>query len=112
MLLDQASRSWRESTSADCPEQWYSARPMDSASARITAKLWEGTLPADEPVKTWGGRGSGLNCDGGDVPILPSESELESDMPDGRTFAVLRGVRRPLAGVEGNATATRADFHE
>jgi hypothetical protein len=59
---------------------------MDDASARITAKLWEGTVPADEPVQTWGGRGSRLDCDGCDVPILPSESELESDMPDGRTL--------------------------
>ena len=59
---------------------------MDEAGRRITDRLWRGALPADEPVKTWGGRGSGLNCDGYDVPILPSESELESDMPDGRTL--------------------------
>jgi hypothetical protein len=59
---------------------------MDAASERITDKLWRSILPADEPVKTWGGRGSGLDCDGGDVPILPSESELESDMPVGRTL--------------------------
>ena len=55
---------------------------MDEAGRRITDKLWHGTLPADEPEKTWGGRGSGLNCDG----CEPSESELESDMPDGRTL--------------------------
>jgi hypothetical protein len=47
---------------------------MDEAGRRITDKLWRGTLPADEPVKTWGGRGSGLKCDGCDVPILLSES--------------------------------------
>ena len=74
---------------------------MDDASARITAKLWGGTLPADEPVKTWGGRSSGLNCDGCDVPILPRESELESDMPDGRTLrfhVACDGLWRVLKG--------------
>ena len=51
---------------------------MDEASRRITDKLWRRILPANEPAKTWGGRGSGLNCDGCVVPILPSESELEA----------------------------------
>ena len=59
---------------------------MDAASERITDKLWRGILPADEPVKTFGGSGSGLKCDGWDEPILQSEPELEVDMPDGRTL--------------------------
>jgi len=54
---------------------------MDEAGRRIVDKVWRGALPADEPVKTWGGRSSSLKCDDCDVPILPSESELESDMP-------------------------------
>ena len=63
------------------------SRPiMETPSERITHKLWQGNLPPDDPVKTWGGRGSGLKCDGCDMPILSSESELESDMPDGRTL--------------------------
>jgi hypothetical protein len=74
---------------------------MDEAGHRITDKLWRDALPADEPVKTWGGRGSGLNCDGCDVPILPTESELESDMPDGRTLrfhVACDGLWRVLKG--------------
>ena len=59
---------------------------MITASERITDKLWRGTLPADEPVKTWGGTGSGLKCDGCDEPILSSEPELEVDLPDGRAL--------------------------
>jgi hypothetical protein len=34
----------------------------------------------------WGGVGSGLKCDGCDVLILPSEPELEVEMPDARTL--------------------------
>ena len=33
-----------------------------------------------------GGPGSGVTCDGCDAPILPSESEHEVEMPDGRTL--------------------------
>jgi TolA-binding protein len=63
---------------------WYPARPMDAASARITEKLWQGTLPADDPAKFWGGKGSGLPCDGCDTVISSSEPEHEVEMPDGR----------------------------
>jgi hypothetical protein len=59
---------------------------MDEASRRITDTLWSGMLPTDEPVKMWGGLGSGVTCDGCDAPILPSESEHEVEMPDGRTL--------------------------
>ena len=59
---------------------------MDAASERITDKLWRGILSADEPVKTFGGSGSSLKCDGCDEPILQSEPELEVDMPDGGTL--------------------------
>jgi hypothetical protein len=58
----------------------------DAAAARIMEQLWQGTLPADEPVKTWGGVGSGLTCDGCDVAITPSEPQHEVEMPDGRTL--------------------------
>ena len=58
----------------------------DAASARIMGKLWQGTLPTDEPVKLRVGLGSGLKCDGCDVPILPSEPEHEVEMPDGHTL--------------------------
>jgi len=59
---------------------------MDTPSERITDKLWLGTLPSDDPLKTWGGSGSRFKCDGCDVPILPSESEIEVDMLGGRTL--------------------------
>jgi hypothetical protein len=59
---------------------------MDPASERIQDKLWRGILPNVEPVKTWGGPGSGLRCDGCDIPILPKEAEHEVDLPDGRTL--------------------------
>lgn len=80
---------------------WYSSRPMNEAGRRITDKLWRGALPADEPVKTWGGRGSSLKCDGCDVDILPCESELEVDMSDGRTLrfhVACDGLWRVLKG--------------
>ena len=56
------------------------------ASARIMDKLWQRTLPTDEPVKLWGGLGSGLPCDGCDVAILSSEPEHEVEMANGRTL--------------------------
>jgi hypothetical protein len=59
-------------------------RPMDAASARIMDKLWQGTLPADDPVRLRGGFGSGLPCDGCDAAIASSEPEDEVEMPDGR----------------------------
>ena len=65
---------------------WYPARPMDAASARITEKLWQGTLPSDDPTKFLGGKGSGLPCDGCDTVISSSEPEHEVEMPDGRTL--------------------------
>jgi hypothetical protein len=65
---------------------WYPARPMDAASARITEKLWQGTLPADDPVKMWGGDGSGLPCDGCDMVIPVNQLEHEVEMPGGRTL--------------------------
>ena len=74
---------------------------MDGASRRLTDKLWRRVLPREEAVKVWGGVGSGLKCDGCDVPILPSESELESDMPDGRTLrfhVACDGLWRVLKG--------------
>jgi hypothetical protein len=58
----------------------------DAASARIMEKLWQGTLPTDEPVKLRVGLGSGLKCAGCEVPILPSEPEHEVEMTDGRTL--------------------------
>jgi hypothetical protein len=51
---------------------------MEEASRRITDKLWRRVLPREEAVKVWGGVGSGLKCDGCDVPILLSEPELMS----------------------------------
>jgi len=63
-----------------------SAATMEEASRRITDKLWRRVLPSEEAVKVWGGVGSGLKCDGCDLPILPSEPELEVEMPDARTL--------------------------
>ena len=65
---------------------WYPPRSMAAASARITEKLWEGTLPADDPAKFWGGKGSGLPCNGCDTVISSSEPEHEVEMSDGRTL--------------------------
>jgi hypothetical protein len=79
---------------------------MDEAGRRITDKLWRGFLPADEPVKTFGGSGSGLKCDGCDEPILRSVPELESDMPDGRTLrfhVACDGLWRVLKQVPGRS---------
>jgi hypothetical protein len=74
---------------------------MDEAGRRITDKLWRGALPADEPVKTWGGYGTGLTCDGCDAPITSSEPEHEEEMSDGRTLrfhVACDGLWRVLKG--------------
>ena len=59
---------------------------MEEAGRSITDKLWRGTLPADEPVKTWGGPGSGLACDGCDLVVTSKDSEHEMEMPNGRVL--------------------------
>jgi hypothetical protein len=56
---------------------------METASERITHKLGVGTLPADDPVKTWGGFGSGLGCDGCGLVISSKESVHEHQMQNG-----------------------------
>lgn len=62
---------------------YYPTLPIDIASARITDKLWHGTLPAADPAMLRGGKGSGLRCHGCDTVISPSEREYEVEMPDG-----------------------------
>ena len=59
---------------------------METASERITHKLWVGTLPADDPVKTWGGPGSGSECDGCDLVISKEEPEHELLMKNERVM--------------------------
>jgi hypothetical protein len=59
---------------------------MDMASQRITYKLWQGSLPADDPVKGWGSNGSGLPCDGCDDVISSSDAEHEVEIRDGRAL--------------------------
>jgi hypothetical protein len=55
---------------------------MDAASARIMDKLWQGSLPADDPVEVLEGVGTGLFCDGCDA--APNEPEHDIEMPDER----------------------------
>jgi hypothetical protein len=59
---------------------------MDAQSERITQKLWRGTLPSDDAVKTWGGPGSGRECDGCDLAISTEEFEHEVQMKNGRVM--------------------------
>ena len=59
---------------------------MDPASQRITDKLSQGTLPAEDPVMGWGGNGSGLPCAGCDMEISSSGAEHEVEMSDGRAL--------------------------
>ena len=59
---------------------------METQSERITRKLWLGTLPADEPIQTWGGPGSGFECDGCDLVISSEEMEHELLMQNGRVM--------------------------
>ena len=65
---------------------WSAPGPLDAASSRIREKLWQRILPADEPVRLWGGPGSGLLCDGCDAVIASSETEHEVEMPDGHSL--------------------------
>jgi len=80
----------------------YPSHPiMETPSERITEKLWLGALPSDDPVQTWGGQGTSLPCDGCDLPILPSESEIEVDLPGGRRLrfhVACDGLWRVLKG--------------
>ena len=76
---------------------------MDAASARIMDKLSQCTLPTDEPVRRWGGFGSGLPCDGCDVAITSTEPEHEVEMADGRTLrfhVACDGLWRALKGTQ------------
>lgn len=60
---------------------------MDSSSQRVAEKIIARSLPViAEPVSTWDGFGTGLVCDGCDVPVLPSERQQELRLPDGRTL--------------------------
>jgi hypothetical protein len=59
---------------------------MGTQSERITRKLWLGTLPADEPIQTWGGPGAGFECDGCDLVISSEEPEHELLMQNGRVM--------------------------
>ena len=56
---------------------------MDEASRRITDKLWRGILPTDDSVKTWGGYGTGLTCDGCDAPITSKSRNTSQQGVDG-----------------------------
>jgi hypothetical protein len=78
---------------------------MDAASARIVDKLWQRTLPTDEPVKTWGAPGSGGACDGCDLVVTSKESEHEIDAE--RTCPpVSYRVLGTLAGLESALPAS------
>jgi len=59
---------------------------MKVQSERITHKLWLGTLPSDDAVKTWGGPGSGRECDGCDLVISTEEFEHELQMKNGHVM--------------------------
>jgi hypothetical protein len=67
-------------------ERGARAGTWGAASQRIRDKLWQGTLPADDPVKGWGSNGSGLPCAGCDDVILSSDAEHEVEMSDGRAL--------------------------
>jgi hypothetical protein len=59
---------------------------MEAPSERITQKLWLGTLPCDDPMKVWGGPGSGFECDGCGRVISSEEPEHELQMKNGRVM--------------------------
>ena len=60
---------------------------IESPGQRIAEKLAARLLPGSfEPTSTWTGFGIGLHCDGCDLPVLPSESQVEFTLPDGRTI--------------------------
>jgi hypothetical protein len=74
---------------------------MDPVSARIMDKLVQGTLPAADPAKLWGGYGTGLLCDGCDVAITSNEQEHQVEMPNGRRLRFhdpCHGLWRALKG--------------
>jgi hypothetical protein len=82
-LIQRASEAGLGATAPNTGITQYPTRPMDTASARITDKLWHGTLPAEDPAMLRGGKGSGLRCHGCDIVISPSEREYEVEMPGG-----------------------------
>jgi len=60
---------------------------MEAAPQRIAEKIAARILPViADPVSIWKGFGTGLHCDGCDIPILPSEPQEELRLADGRTL--------------------------
>ncbi len=63
------------------------ARSGDSSTPTpletLREKLQSGVLPRKPFVKTWRGHGTGKPCDGCELPITPSEHEVEGDRLDG-----------------------------
>ena len=58
----------------------------DDLGALIRDKIVAGTLPADRPVKTWAGYGTGKTCNACDLSTTKADIEYEADLADGRTF--------------------------
>ena len=66
---------------------------MDDASLRARAReaIESGALPRDQPLHTWGGRGTGRHCDVCGRAIPPAETELELEfVAAGRPLPLLR----------------------
>jgi hypothetical protein len=49
-------------------------------------KIQAGKLPITDPVKVWAGQGGGTPCDVCDQPVMPTDTEYETEMSGARSF--------------------------
>ena len=61
-------------------------REREALRVRIQELMSAGTLPCEDCVVTWYGRGRGRRCAACDQRILGTDSEIECDVPGGGTI--------------------------
>jgi len=65
--------------------------------AKAREKLESGTLPVDDHVRVWGGRGANQPCALCDIPISPDDIEYELELRRRSELHTYRFHRRCLA---------------
>ena len=61
-------------------------RESEALRVHIQALMSAGTLPCEDCVVTWYGRGRGRRCSACDQRILGIDNEIECDVPGGGTI--------------------------
>lgn len=71
-------------TTLNAPRGEGAVAAPKSLAEMVRDKLDVGTLPVDDPVKMWSGRGTGLPCTACEQAILRVQIEYEPQYDDGR----------------------------